>query len=77
MLGLIVLVAICFGGYKLYKYLKENTDINVSPKGIIIGIGILLLGIMKLGDASREKKLAIDNYPIYLQKVWADDSDYF
>lgn len=53
MLGLIALVAICFGGYKLYGYLKENTDINISPKGIILGIGILLLGLMKIGSASQ------------------------
>lgn len=55
MLGSIAIVAICFGGYKLYKYLKENTDINVSPKGIIIGIGVVLLGLMKLGNISQEK----------------------
>ena len=55
MLGLIAIVAICFGGCKLYKYLNENTYTNVSLKGIIIEIGVVLLGLMKLGNIGQEK----------------------
>lgn len=58
MIGLLMLVGLGFGGYKLYQWAKANPNINVSGKNIAVVIGIAFFALVKwaYGNGSKPTK---------------------